>query len=204
MGLLFFSWTPWDPQADSAVAHTSRTVVTASFMRGEYIDRRDPGIPLAPSSPARGGAPGQSAVLRIRGRWRPRAAASPATTQAEMVITPSSRRSTSTTSELLLGLRQGADLGGPLQAPLVEHRLGRERAQLLGHERHRQRQQGVQVEQVFAGVMAGGGERRRGAIASTTTLPWPTRRATQKARAGAAANVPRPPHPAARARPPPG
>ena len=53
---------------------------------------------------------------------------------------------------LLLGLGQPADRLGAVQAALVEDRLRRADAQLLGDERHRERQQRVQVEEVFARV----------------------------------------------------
>ena len=64
------------------MAHTSRTVVTASFMRGEYIDRRGPGFPLPPAARPAGRAPAAGAA---QNPWAVVAArtASKTTTNAE-------------------------------------------------------------------------------------------------------------------------
>ena len=49
-----------------------------------------------------------------------------------------------------------------LEPALVEDRLRRGDPQLLGHERDREGQQRIQVEEVFARVVAGGGKRAHG------------------------------------------
>ncbi len=63
-------------------------------------------------------------------------------------MTPISRRDDRRDDGALLGLGQRADGLGVGEIALVEDRLGRGDAQLLGDEGDRERQQRVQVEEV--------------------------------------------------------
>ena len=84
------------------------------------------------------------------------------TTSADSAITPTSRRTISRTTRALLVLGQRADRLGVGELALVEDRLRRGDAQLLGDEADRERQQRVQVEELIGRVVTRRRERADG------------------------------------------
>ncbi len=105
------------------------------------------------------------------------------TTSAEVAITPSSRRMISATIVRCSSSGKLAHGLGTREIALIEDRLRGGDAQLLGHERDREREQRVEVEEVVGGVVAGGRQRaredrqhQRRALADTQQDPEPSTR----------------------------
>ena len=74
--------------------------------------------------------------------------ANPITATADTLITPTSRLTISSTTERCSASGRSADRAAVLQPAALEHRAGGDDAQLLGEERHDDRQPGVEVVEV--------------------------------------------------------